>query len=57
VQVAIAWLIARAGVTAPIASATSVEQLNDLVNAARLQLDAETVAALGVEAMQVVDRP
>jgi aryl-alcohol dehydrogenase-like predicted oxidoreductase len=47
VQVAIAWLIARAGVTAPIASATSVEQLNDLVNAARLQLDAETVAALG----------
>jgi aryl-alcohol dehydrogenase-like predicted oxidoreductase len=45
-QIAIAWLIARPSVTAPIASATSVEQLHDLVNAARLQLDAATVAAL-----------
>jgi aryl-alcohol dehydrogenase-like predicted oxidoreductase len=45
-QVAIAWLIARPSVTAPIASATSVEQLHDLVNAARLQLDAESVGAL-----------
>jgi aryl-alcohol dehydrogenase-like predicted oxidoreductase len=45
-QVAIAWLIARPSVAAPIASATSVEQLHDLVNAARLQLDAETIAAL-----------
>jgi len=38
-RVAIAWLIARPGVTAPIASATSLEQLNDLVEAARLKLD------------------
>ena len=45
-QVAIAWLVARPSVTAPIASATSVEQLHDLVNAARLQLDGEMIAAL-----------
>ncbi len=45
-RVALAWLIARPGVTAPIASATSVEQLNDLVEATRLSLDAEAVEAL-----------
>jgi aryl-alcohol dehydrogenase-like predicted oxidoreductase len=45
-QVAIAWLIARPSVTAPIASATNIEQLHDLVNAVRLQLDADTIAAL-----------
>jgi len=45
-QIAIAWLIARPSITAPIASATAVDQLHDLVNAARLQLDAETVTAL-----------
>src|SRR5580692_6604463 len=38
-KVAIAWLIARPSITAPIASATSVEQLNDLVDAANLELD------------------
>jgi len=38
-QVAIAWLIARPGVTAPIASATNLEQLTDLVKAAQLKLD------------------
>src|SRR3712207_2874212 len=38
-QVALAWLIARPGLTAPIASATSLEQLRDLAAATRLQLD------------------
>jgi aryl-alcohol dehydrogenase-like predicted oxidoreductase len=38
-SVALAWLIARPTVTAPIASATSLEQLTDLINATRLQLD------------------
>lgn len=38
-QVALAWLIARPSVTAPIASATSVAQLNELMAAATLQLD------------------
>ena len=45
-QVALAWQIARPGITAPIASATSLEQLGELVLAARLVLDAEAVARL-----------
>ena len=45
-KVAIAWLIARPSITAPIASATSVEQLNDLVDAANLQLDADSIQRL-----------
>ena len=32
-RVALAWLIARPGITAPIASATSLEQLNDIIEA------------------------
>ena len=39
-QVALAWLIARPSVTAPIASATNLDQLTDLVEAVRLKLDA-----------------
>ena len=39
VQVALAWLMAQPGVTAAIASATSVTQLRELVGAARLTLD------------------
>jgi aryl-alcohol dehydrogenase-like predicted oxidoreductase len=38
-QVALAWLMARPGITAPIASATKVDQLNDLTRAAALELD------------------
>ena len=38
-RVALAWLIARPAVTAPIASATSLEQLNDLIEATKLELD------------------
>ena len=45
-QVAIAWLMARPGLTAPVASATSVEQLGELMAAARLELDAATIARL-----------
>jgi aryl-alcohol dehydrogenase-like predicted oxidoreductase len=37
-QVALAWLMARPSITAPIASATSVEQLNDLAKSTRLEL-------------------
>lgn len=39
-QVALAWLMAQPSVTAPIASATSVEQLHELLAAARLSLSA-----------------
>ncbi|RYY95814.1 MAG: aldo/keto reductase [Comamonadaceae bacterium] len=45
-RVAIAWLMTRPAVVAPIASATSLEQLNDLVEAARLPLDQQTLAEL-----------
>jgi aryl-alcohol dehydrogenase-like predicted oxidoreductase len=45
-QIALAWQIARPSLTAPIASATSMAQLNELIAAAQLQLDAGTIAAL-----------
>ncbi|WP_118951314.1 aldo/keto reductase [Taibaiella helva] len=45
-SVAIAWLIARPSVTAPIASATSTAQLQDLVAAANLKLDADAITLL-----------
>lgn len=38
-KLAIAWLIARPSITAPIASATSIEQLDDLIAATKLILD------------------
>lgn len=38
-QVALAWLIARPGVTAPIASATSLAQLDELIGAVSLTLN------------------
>ncbi|MFL6311886.1 MAG: aldo/keto reductase [Terriglobales bacterium] len=45
-QVALAWLMARPSITAPIASATSVEQLNELVQATTLELDSEAIDKL-----------
>ncbi len=45
-QVSLAWLIARPGLTAPIASATSLEQLKDLTAATRLELDAAAIEEL-----------
>jgi aryl-alcohol dehydrogenase-like predicted oxidoreductase len=38
-SIALAWLIAHPGITAPIASATSLEQLEDLIDATKLRLD------------------
>lgn len=45
-EVALAWLLARPGVTAPISSATSVAQVQSFVRATELELDAEDMAAL-----------
>ena len=45
-QVALAWLMAQEGVTAPIASATSVEQLSELIPAMTLNLTKEQVGRL-----------
>jgi aryl-alcohol dehydrogenase-like predicted oxidoreductase len=43
VQVALAWLIARPSVTAPIASATNLDQLAELLKSAELKLDAAAI--------------
>ena len=45
-EVALAWLIAQPGVTAPIASATSPAQADSLIRAATLTLSADDLAAL-----------
>lgn len=45
-QVALAWLVARPSITAPIVSATSVEQLREILAAATLALSAQDIAEL-----------
>lgn len=45
-EIALAWLIARPSVSAPIASATSTDQLNHLFKATELQLDQATIRTL-----------
>ena len=45
-QIALAWLIAQPGVTAPIASATSLKQLHEIMQAPRLKLSREDLQAL-----------
>ena len=45
-QVALAWLMTRPGITAPIASATSVEQVQELAGAVRLKLSRDDLDAL-----------
>lgn len=47
-QVALAWLIGRPGLTAPIASATSIGQLDDILRAAELSLPAAAIDKLNV---------
>jgi aryl-alcohol dehydrogenase-like predicted oxidoreductase len=47
-QVSLAWLIARPGITAPITSATSLKQLNEVMQAPRLKLSPGDIAALGL---------
>ena len=44
--VSLAWLIARTSVTAPIASATSLDQLTDLIEATKLELDLSSIELL-----------
>ena len=45
-QVALAWLIARRTVTAPIASATSLAQLKELIGGTKLELDEASMGLL-----------
>jgi aryl-alcohol dehydrogenase-like predicted oxidoreductase len=45
-SVAIAWVMAHPGITAPIASATSIKQLNDIVDATELKLNDHDIEIL-----------
>jgi aryl-alcohol dehydrogenase-like predicted oxidoreductase len=47
-QIAIAWLIARPSVTAPIASATNLDQLQELMKAAEIKLDAAAIQQIDI---------
>lgn len=51
-RVALAWLIEQPGITAPIASATSDKQLNDLAEAAKLKLDPQSIDKLNQASTQ-----
>jgi aryl-alcohol dehydrogenase-like predicted oxidoreductase len=45
-RVSLAWLLARPSITAPIVSATSIEQLNDLIASVELKLDRASIELL-----------
>jgi aryl-alcohol dehydrogenase-like predicted oxidoreductase len=47
-QVALGWLIARPSITAPIASATNLLQLEDLLAVSNLQLNQAAIERLNV---------
>ena len=51
-QVALAWMIAKPAITAPIASATSLAQLKDLVAAGNLKLDRDAMGELDAASAQ-----
>jgi len=44
--VALAWLLHRKSITAPIVSATNLDQLTELLDAPQLKLDEESLIAL-----------
>lgn len=46
VQIALAWCMARPGITAPIVSATSLDQLNELLGAVNVKLDRASIELL-----------
>ncbi len=46
IQVALAWILSKPGVTAPIVSATKLEQLDQLVDSMSVALSEEEVASL-----------
>jgi aryl-alcohol dehydrogenase-like predicted oxidoreductase len=46
IQVALAWILSKPGVTAPIVSATKLEQLDQLIEGMSVTLTADEIAAL-----------
>ncbi len=53
-QVALAWLMAAPSITAPIASATSLEQLEDLIKAVELKLPTAAIEKLNTVSQAAV---
>lgn len=51
-KVALAWLLAQPGITAPIASATNAAQLQELIEATSLTLDGESLRTLDAASAQ-----
>lgn len=45
-QVALAWMIARPSITAPIASATNIDQLREIMRAPEIKLDSDAIAQI-----------
>jgi aryl-alcohol dehydrogenase-like predicted oxidoreductase len=45
-RVALAWLMARPSITAPISSASNLDQLKDLMAATALELDSSSIELL-----------
>jgi len=45
-RISLAWLLARPSITAPIVSATTLEQLSDLISSVDLALDSESIEFL-----------
>jgi len=45
-KISLAWLMARPGITAPITSATNLDQFNDLIGAINLELDQASIERL-----------
>ncbi|HWW65796.1 MAG TPA: aldo/keto reductase [Sphingomonadaceae bacterium] len=56
-QIALAWLMARPSITAPIASATNLDQLAELMAAARISLGQEDMARLDAASAQAPGTP
>jgi aryl-alcohol dehydrogenase-like predicted oxidoreductase len=52
-QVALAWQIARPSITAPIASATTLEQLQGLIASASLKLDADAMRSIDLASVKL----
>ena len=50
--IAIAWVMAQPGIASPIASASNVDQLQEIVRAAQLKLDAQTMELLDAASAQ-----
>ena len=53
-QVSLAWIMAQPSIAAPIASATSVAQLDELMGAARVKLDDEALRILDLASRDAI---